>query len=331
MLSILVFTCNAILPVILLILLGYLLKQKGFFTAEFLKVGNRTVFNVCLPVMLYKNIADIDQLSDIRGDVMLYAFLAIVVLITLGGFLSRSIADPRQKGVVHQCTFRSNFALIGVPLAELLGGSRGVALAAILSVLSIPIYNAMAVVVLTVYRDGKTGIDGRKLIRDICRNPLINGVLLGLLVLLLRTWGQSHGLQNPFAGVTFINTVLSYLARAATPLSLLVLGGQFEFQKAGDYRRQLTLGVLARNVLAPLIGVAPAALLTHFGFLHFGPEVFAGLIALFGTPIAVASAIMAEAMDNDGQLAAQLVVWTSLVSMLSLFVLIFLVRACGLL
>ena len=331
MLSLLLFTCNAILPMILLILLGYFLKQKGFFTPEFLKIGNKTVFNVCLPVLLFKNIADIEQLSDIRLDVALYVLLAIAALILLGFPLARRVPEPRQKGVLHQCMFRSNFALIGVPLAELLGGSKGVATAAIISMFSIPIFNMMAVVVLSIYKDGKAAIDWKKILRGICRNPLINGVLLGLLYLLGKTLGAHAGLSNPLAGVTFLSTALAYLSRAATPLALLVLGGQFEFQAVGSYRKQLTAGVLVRNVFAPLVGIAPAAVLTLTGLLDFGPEVFAGLIALFGTPIAVASAIMAEAMDNDGQLAAQLVVWTSLFSMVSLFLIIFLVRALGLL
>ena len=331
MLSILLFTCNAILPVILIILLGYFLKVKGFFTKEFLKVANWTVFHVCLPVMLFKNIAEIESLSDIRLDVVAYALLAIGVLVLLGYFLTRLVPDVKQKGVIHQCAFRSNFALIGVPLAELLGGSSGVATAAILSTFSIPVFNIAAVVVLSMYKDGKTGVNWKKIIRDICHNPLINGVFLGLLALPVRMLCRRLGWSSFFAGLTFPSTILSYLSRAATPLALLVLGGQFEFQKVGEYKRQLFIGVLARNVMAPLVGITPALILTLRGVLSFGPEVFSGLIALFGTPIAVASAIMAEAMDNDGQLAAQLVVWTSLLSMLSLFIIIFVVRAFGLL
>ena len=331
MLSILLFTCNAILPVILIILLGYFLKVKGFFTKEFLKIGNWTVFHVCLPVMLFKNIAEIENISDIRLDVAAYALLAILLLVLLGYFLTRLVPDAKQKGVIHQCAFRSNFALIGVPLAELLGGSSGVATAAILSTFSIPVFNIMAVVVLSMYKDGKTSVNWKKIIKDICHNPLINGVFLGLLALPIRLLAERFGWNSIFADITFPSTIISYLSRAATPLALLVLGGQFEFQKVGEYKRQLVMGVLARNVMAPLVGITPALVLTLCGVLNFGPEVFSGLIALFGTPIAVASAIMAEAMDNDGQLAAQLVVWTSLISMLSLFVIIFLVRACGLL
>jgi len=331
MLSVLLYTCNAVLPMILLILLGYLMKQKGFFTKEFLKGGNWTVFHICLPVMLFNNIANIESIAEIRMDVVAYMYVCVFVMIGVGYLLARCTPDPRQKGVLHQVAFRSNFALLGVPLAELLGGTSGVTMAAIISLFSIPLYNIMAVVVLSVYKGGKAKPDTKKILLDICRNPLIIGVLLGMLVLLLRTGGAKLGLTNPLKSLTFVNTALGFLARAATPLSLLVLGGQFEFQAVGTYKKQLLLGVGTRNILAPVIGLTPAAVLTFSGALNFGPEVFAALVALFGTPVAVASAIMAEAMDNDGQLAAQLVVWSSLICMPSMFVFIFLLRALGLL
>ena len=129
----------------------------------------------------------------------------------------------------------------------------------------------------------------------------------------------------------FPYTIVSYLARAATPVSLIVLGGQFDFKRMAGYRKQLVLGVGGRNFMAPLIGVGGAVILTLSGHADFGPDVFAAIIALFGTPVAVASAIMAEAMDNDGQLAGQLVVWTTILSLITLFMIIFIVRALGLL
>ncbi len=96
----------------------------------------------------------------------------------------------------------------------------------------------------------------------------------------------------------FPYTIVSYLARAATPVSLIVLGGQFDFKRMAGYRKQLVLGVGGRNFMAPLIGVGGAVILTLSGHADFGPDVFAAIIALFGTPVAVASAIMSEVMDQ---------------------------------
>lgn len=329
--EILLFTMNSIMPLILLILLGYLLKRIGFFTKEFLKIGNKTVFYVCLPVLLFKNIADIEDLSVIRPDVIGYVGVVIAALLVIGFLTTLTVVDPRQKGVLHQCIFRSNFALIGVPLAELIGGAAGVRMAAILSLFTIPIFNISGVVVLSVYKGKGVKIDKKKILRDILTNPLIIGIFAGFLFALVRMQISDSEIWQAMSRVTFFSDTISFVARSATPLALLVLGGQFDFQKISGYRKPLMIGVTGRNVIAPLIGVGLAGILVKIGYLNFEPDVFAALIALFGTPVAVSSAIMAEAMQNDGQLAAQLVVWTSLVSVVSLFAVIAISRACSLL
>ena len=331
MFAILLFTLNTIMPVILLMVLGYLLRRINFLTAEFLKIGNKTVFFVLLPLLLFKNIADINDISQIRMDVIGYVLILIAILFAIGFFMALTVHDPKQKGVIHQCIFRSNFALIGVPLAELMGGDNGVIMAAVISLFSIPIFNVLAVIVLSVYKNGKVNLNIKKILLDIVKNPLIIGVLLGLLVAFIKMMMIKNGVPNPLIKVTFPYTIVSYLARAATPVSLLVLGGQFDMQRMSGYKKQLIIGVTGRNLIAPLLGVGGAVLLTLTGYANFGSDVFAALIALFGTPVAVASAIMAEAMDNDGQLAGQLVVWTTILSLVTLFVIIFIVRALGLL
>lgn len=331
MIDILLFTLNTIMPVILLMALGYILRRINFFTPEFLKIGNKTVFFVLLPILLFKNIADINDISQIRMDVIAYVLIIIAILFIIGFFMALPVKDPKQKGVIHQCIFRSNFALIGVPLAELMGGDNGVLMAAVISLFSIPIFNVLAVIVLSVYKNGKVNLSIKKILSDIVKNPLIIGVLLGLLTAYIKFMMNKNDVSNPLGGISFIYTVISYLARAATPVSLLVLGGQFDLKRISGYKKQLITGLTGRNLIAPLLGVGIAVILTLNGKLNFGPDVFAAIIALFGTPVAVASAIMAEAMDNDGQLASQFVVWTTILSLLSLFVEIFAVRALGLL
>lgn len=329
--AILLFTLNSIMPLILLILIGYWLKRIGFFTQEFLKIGNRTVFYVCLPVLLCKNIADIEDLSVIRPDVIGYVGIVIAVLLFIGYLTTFTVSDPKQKGVLHQCIFRSNFALIGVPLAELISGPDGVRMAAILSLFTIPIFNISGVVVLSVYKGQGVKLNIRKIVKDILTNPLIIGIFAGFIFAVLKMYAGNSALWNTMSEVTLFSDTVSFIARSATPLALLVLGGQFDFQKISGYRKALVIGVVGRNIVAPIIGIGIAGILTGMGILDFGPEVFAAMIALFATPVAVASAVMAEAMDNDGQFAAQLVVWTSLISVISLFAVIAICRGCMLL
>jgi hypothetical protein len=128
-----------------------------------------------------------------------------------------------------------------------------------------------------------------------------------------------------------VETALEYLAKSSTPLALLVLGGQFELSHIKGLRRQITLGVTGRLLFAPVVGVGGAVVLQRLGVFSFDNGIYAALVALFATPVAVASAIMAEEMDNDGQLARQLVVWTTLLSAVVIFVTIVILRAMELL
>lgn len=331
LIDVFVFSLNAILPLILIILLGYFLKSKGFFSKDFLKIGNKLVFRVCLPVLLFCNIAELENINNIPWKAVLYVLCVIAVLVLLGYITASLTPDVNQKGVMMQCIFRSNFALIGVPLAELIAGSEGVTAAAILSAFTIPIYNVLAVLVLTGFKGEKSFASIKNQIKGIVHNPLIIGVLSGIVILILKMIVAPHIPEKIFHGFRFVKTSLDYVARSATPLSLLVLGGQFEFSKIKGFRKQIIAGTLGRTIVAPVIGLGAAAILTLKGIVIFEPAVFAALISLFATPVAVASAIMAEEMDNDGQLAAQLVVWTSLVSVFTLFGFIFISRFLGVL
>lgn len=331
LIDVFVFSLNAILPLILIILLGYFLKSKGFFTKDFLKIGNKLVFRVCLPVLLFCNIAELENIKNIPWNAVVYVLCIIAVFVILGYITARLTPDVNQKGVMMQCIFRSNFALIGVPLADLIGGNEGVTAAAILSAFTIPIYNVLAVLVLTGFKGEKSFSSVKNQIKGIIHNPLIIGVLSGIVVLLLKMVVVPYMPEKLFQDFRFVKTSLDYVARSATPLSLLVLGGQFEFSKIKGFRKQIIAGTLGRTIVAPVIGLGIAAFLTLKEILIFTPAVFAALISLFATPVAVASAIMAEEMDNDGQLASQLVVWTSLVSVFTLFGFIFISRFLGVL
>lgn len=329
------FALNAVMPIILLITLGYILKRKGLFTKEFLKVGNKTVFRVLLPVLLFTNLAKMDGFSVLRADLVLYVLVAIALLFGIGFILAHTTSDHRQKGVLLQCVFRSNFALIGVPLAQLMAGESGVQSAAVLSTFTIPIFNILSVISLSAYTGNQTSVGPkiRKILRDILHNPLLWGVLAGVLFVCIKPlYGSLPKDLTDFLGkVEFIWTALDYLAKASTPVSLLVLGGQFELSHIKGLRKQIILGVSGRLLFAPLLGVGGAVLLQHLGVVNFDNGIYAALIALFATPVAVASAIMAEEMDNDGALAGQLVVWTTLLSAIVIFLAIVLLRGLGLL
>lgn len=345
MLDVFFTSVNAVIPIVLLILLGYLLKRFKIINDAFVKVGNKFVFNVCLPCMLFINIYDkMNSFADIRWDVVAYSVTVVCAIFGLGLLTAvLTTKNAKRRGVILQCTFRSNFAIIGLSLVERLGGDLG--LASIVSAFSIPVFNILAVVALSVFADReapqtsesyKAESSIKNILLNIVKNPLIIGVVVGLVFVGIREIERACcGGEVPFAlnnQFKFLYTALADLKAIASPLALVVLGGQFEFSAVKGMTKEIIVGTAWRVVLAPLVGIGVAALLSNYTDLFtFGHEVYPTFIALFGTPVAVSSAIMAGAMGSDEQLATQLVVWTSICSIVTIFVTVFLLMSFGLL
>lgn len=336
---------NAILPIILLIVLGYFLKRIKFLSKDFLKLGNKLVFRILLPVMLFVNIYDSDW-SAFRWDIILYALISILVIFCLG-LLTCILTTKRsdRRGVILQCTFRSNFAIIGTSLAASLAGSgfleSSLANVALLQAFSIPMFNILAVISLSIFAP-KESSDGtqpakkhgvKSILKGIVTNPLIIAVAIGLVCLGIRNLEVAVCGEVVFSiknHLTFFYSVLNQLKNCASPFALIVLGGQFEFSAVKGMLKEIVVGTGWRIVLAPLLGLGVAILLTRYtSILPLGAGEFPALVALFGSPVAISSAVMAAEMKNDEQLATQLLVWTSVLSIFTIFIIVCVLMAMG--
>lgn len=335
-LHILVTATNAVLPIVLLILLGYWLRQTGFFSGEFVKTGNKLVFNVCLPCMLFVNVYEIEGFESIAWDIVVYSVAMVFVIFLLGLIISLATTkEPKKRGSICQAVFRSNMAIIGLSLASALGGNEAVAVAAIVSAFTVPVFNILAVFALTMFcsEEGKGKADIKKILKNIAKNPLIISIALGMVCLVIR------GVQKSLFGHTvfmlkdiqFFYKALSNLKSIASPFALLVLGGQFTFSAVKALWKEIVSGTLGRIILAPLVGIGAAVILSKMGWISCGVNEYPALIALFGSPTAVSSAVMAGQMGADEQLATQLVVWTSIGSIFTVFGTVCILMAMGLL
>ena len=337
---------NAVVPVVLLILLGYILKQKGFINADFVKIGNKLVFNVCLPCMLFINVYSIESFSSINWNIVIYSVVMLVVIFILGLGSSLMITKvPERRGVILQCTFRSNIAIIGLSLASALGGEEAVAVAAIVSSFTVPVNNILAVLSLSMFAGedaaGKNSFKSvlinivKSVLINIVKNPLIIGCVLGLVFLGLREAQIALFGEVVFRfsyHTKFLYTAVNNLKSIATPFALVVLGGQFEFSAVKGLLKEIVAGTLWRIVIAPVLGLVLAIVLSnHTSFLSCGVNEFPALVALFGSPVAVSSAVMASSMGADEQLATQLVVWTSIFSIFTIFAEVCVLMGMGLL
>lgn len=322
----LIFAANSVLPIILVILLGYYLRKINFVSDEFLKVANKVVFNLCLPAYLFYNVYNIDSFSQVNWSLVLYCVIAILVLFLIGfGCTLLYTKDNGKRGALIQCVFRSNFAIIGLTLAESIGGSEAVTIASVLSAFSIPLFNVLAVITLSIFGNcssGKPTVKG--ILKSIAKNPLILGVCLGLVCLVIRKAEPLNALGQPVFTIKnnlpFLYKATKSVSSIASPLALLVLGGRFTFSSVRSLAKDIVYGTLWRLVIVPVAAIGTLALLSaNTSIITATNTDYPSLIALFASPVAVSSAIMAEAMDCHGELARQLVVWTSLASIVTLF------------
>ena len=290
------------------------------------------VFRVFLPILLYYNIYEIESLGLVRWSVISYCVAAILLICLCGYGVTKLFFKKRENiGVLTQCSFRSNYAIIGIPLAESLGGAEAVAFASILSAISIPLFNTLAVVILSHYSPENKNSSLKHTVKTTLTNPLIIGVLLGVLTVAVRGIIPTDGLGVPVftieSNLPFVYDAISKLAKVASPVALVVLGARFDFKAIGALRKEITSGVLMRLIFAPLAGIGIAILLSEYTTVISVTAVeFPALISLFSTPVAVSSAVMTGEIGGNEQLAGQLVVWTSIFSMLSMFIIIFVMK-----
>ncbi len=307
----LVLSINVVLPLFLMMALGYFLKTIKFFDGQTLKKMNVSVFRVFLPILIFNNVYH-SELEGVFNLKMIIFSIISIALMFLFLFLVIPLfeKDRSRCGVLVQGIFRSNFVIFGVPIAESICGDEAKGVAAVLVTIIIPVYNLLAVVVLEVFRGQKP--DFKKIFLGIITNPLIISSTIGLVILF-------SGLKLPYS----VEKTVSDLSGIATPLALVVLGGSVNFGKTKGFIKELIAGLSGKLVISPLVFMPIAVL------LGFRNAELAVLLSVFASPAAVSSFTMAEQMGGDGELAGQLVAFGAAVSSLTIFIWIFILKQLG--
>ena len=317
------FSVNAVLPIIFMVLIGYILKKIGLMKADFAKTANILVFRCFLPAMLFLNVYKIKSFSDVNMGYIIYAVVALIAVFLISVPLVMLVTKKNERrGALLQSVFRSNNALVGVPLADALFGAQGVVAASIMSAVIIPMFNILAVISLSMFcHNKKNGL--KRILLDIVKNPLIQSIGLGLVLLVIRAVFVKYGISFRLSQITPVFKTLESLSDVATPLSLLVLGAQFEFSVVSTLKKEIVFGTLMRVALVPIAVLSFA----YFLFPQFEGAHYATFLAMFATPVAVSSLPMAQEMGSDVSLMGQLIVWTTLASGITLFVFTFALKA----
>lgn len=335
MLSVLTFSWNAIAPILLLILLGYYGKQSGMLDAAALKQINRFNFRFGFSALMFVNLYEMETAGPPPWKLIAFILLAVALLTALGWLCAETMtAERSRKAVLIMSSFRSNYAIIGLPLAEALAGRGGLETGTILQLPTVLYFNLVSILVLSFYSGTSSKTDFRKIAVKIGKNPLILGLLAGGAALFFRSLipaGADGKLLFSISGtLPWLYSAVKNLSRMSTPLALIVLGGQLELRKIRDFRKELIAGVALRLLASPLLGFGLAFGADALGVLSLDAGAYGVMTALFATPMAVASVVMSAEMGSDEILCGQIVVWSSLLSMGSMFAITAVLRALGL-
>ena len=308
---------NVIAPVFFLMVLGYLLvNYTSLADRKLTKQANAIVFKIFLPCMLFYNVYQSDIGAEIHSRIKLCIWAAgglLILFVLLCLIVPKVVKQENQQGVVIQGIFRSNYVIFGVAVVQNMYGVKSTTTAAILSAILVPMYNFLAVVALSIFGE-KRETDWKKIILDIVKNPLIISSVLGIIFSLL-------GIRLP----TAVDTTVQDLAKLSTPIAFMILGGDLDFSKVRGNLKVASVVLTIKLVILPLIMIP---MIVMMGYRD--ADLLSGLLA-YQTPVAVSSYIMAQQAGADGQLAGQLVVFSSVLSIFTLFVTIFILRTMGLL
>ena len=298
----LIFSLNATVPVFLMMLLGLFFREIGWIDTDFASKMKKFVFLVPLPVLVFEDLATVDFSEVWNIKFVLFCFGATIASIAIASAISCLWKDRTIQGEFIQSSYRSSAALLGIAFIQNIYGRAGMAPLMIIG--SVPLYNIMAVVVLSFFQPERKGLDKtvlKKTAKGILTNPIIIGIAAGLIWSALKI-PMPHIMEKTVSGISGM----------ATPMGLMAMGATFDIQKA----------------FAKIKPAATAALIKLVGFcaiflpvavsLGFRQEELVAILVMLGSATTVSSFVMAKNMGHDGILSSSVVKLTTLYSAFTL-------------
>ena len=310
----LIFSLNATIPIFLMMLLGMLFRKLGWMDEVFAAKMNKFVFLVPLPVLLFEQLATVDfsEVWDIKF--ILFCFVVTAISITISTLISLLWKDRSVKGEFIQATYRSSAAILGIAFIQNIYGTAGMAPLMIIG--SVPLYNIMAVVVLSVFKPGNNSFDKalvKKTLKGIATNPIIIGIVAGFV------WSA---LKLPMPSI--LHKTVSSIGATATPMGLMSMGATFEMKKATSKMKPTIVAVFMK-----LVGFC-AVFLPVAAVLGFRNEELIAILVMLGSATTVSSFVMARNMGHEGTLSSGVIMMTTLLSAFTLTMWLDVLRSFGL-
>ena len=310
----LIFSLNATIPIFLMMLLGMLFRKLGWMDEVFAAKMNKFVFLVPLPVLLFEQLATVDfsEVWDIKF--ILFCFVVTAISITISTLISLLWKDRSIKGEFIQATYRSSAALLGIAFIQNIYGTAGMAPLMIIG--SVPLYNIMAVVVLSLFKPGNNSFDKalvKKTLKGIATNPIIIGIVAGFV------WSA---LKLPMPLI--LHKTVSSIGATATPMGLMSMGATFEMKKATSKMKPTLVAVFMK-----LVGFC-AIFLPVAAMLGFRNEQLIAILVMLGSATTVSCFVMARNMGHEGTLSSGVIMMTTLLSAFTFTMWLDVLRSFGL-
>ena len=291
-----------------------LFRKLGWMDEVFAVKMNKFVFLVPLPVLLFEQLATVDfsEVWDIKF--ILFCFVVTAISITISTLISLLWKDRSIKGEFIQATYRSSAALLGIAFIQNIYGTAGMAPLMIIG--SVPLYNIMAVVVLSVFKPGNNSFDKalvKKTLKGIATNPIIIGIVAGFV------WSALK-LSMP----SILHKTVSSIGATATPMGLMSMGATFEMKKATSKMKPTLVAVFMKLVGFCAIFLPMAAL------LGFRNEEMIAILVMLGSATTVSCFVMARNMGHEGTLSSGVIMMTTLLSAFTLTMWLDVLRSFGL-
>lgn len=307
----LIISVEAIAPMFIIMTVGIYIRKKGSLRASDVDKINKIIFQALFPALMFNNLYG-EELSDaFNPSLATFALLMIIVVyFATTIFVIKVEKSPKSRGAMIQAIYRSNFVIMGIPIVSNIFGSNNLAMTSMMISIIVPIFNILAVITLEVFRGSKP--DLLHVVVGILQNPMIIGAALGIFTATLR-------IKLPH----FVENTISILANAATPMALLILGASFDMKRIIEIKRNLVICIFGRLIVVPSIALTIGIL------AGFRDVALVTLVAIFASPTAVSSFTMAQQMDSDGELAGACVIFSSILSCLTIFGWVFLLKCLG--
>ena len=314
----LMFSLNATAPVFLTMVLGFGLHKLRIIDDSFAAKLNQFVFKIALPVLLFDQLATTDFVSVWDTKFVLFCFAVTLLSIGLVSLLSLLVKNREERGEFVQAAYRSSAAILGIAYTQNIYGDAG--MTPLMIVGSVPLYNAMAVVVLALTASAEAGAAreskgalARRTVRGIVTNPILIGIVVGLVWSLLK-------LPLP----TILAKTVDNVGGLATPLGLIAMGASIDPRKVSGKLRP-SIGA----ALMKLVGLCSIFLPVAVA-LGFREAKLIAIMVMLGSPTTVSSFVMARNMGHEGTLTSNTVVIATVIGAFTLTFWLWLLRSFGL-